>query len=66
MYDSNSQNSFYNEIFQTEVAEKIKTHITYSKLFCKNRAVCEIMGKNMVEPDRQQMTKYETCALHAG
>jgi hypothetical protein len=35
--------------------EKIKTHILYSTLlfffFFENRAVCEIMSKNMVEPE---------------
>jgi hypothetical protein len=33
----------------------------------ENRAVYEIMSKNMVEPDRPQMTiYYGACALHAG
>jgi len=39
------------EIFQATVAEKIKT-----RFVSKNRAVYEIMCKNMVEPDRPQMT----------
>jgi len=49
-------------MFQTKVVEKIKTHILcpVAFLFCffffKNRADCEIMWKNIIEPDRPQMT----------
>jgi hypothetical protein len=44
-------------MFQTKVAEQIKTHISCSTTFSpENRAVYEIMWKNMVEPDRPQMT----------
>jgi len=33
----------------------------------ESRAVYEVMWKNMVEPDRPQMTlQYGACALHAG
>jgi hypothetical protein len=33
----------------------------------ENRAVYEIMWKNMLELDREQMKiQYGTCALHAG
>jgi hypothetical protein len=43
-------------MFQTRVLEKITTHILFSiKFFPKNRTVCEIMWRNMVEPDRSQM-----------
>jgi hypothetical protein len=35
--------------------EKVHTHILYSKTFSENRAVYEIMWKNMVEPGRLQM-----------
>jgi hypothetical protein len=43
--------------FQTKVIETIKTHILCSKIFfAKNRRVCEIMWKNIVQPDRPQMT----------
>jgi len=36
---------------------KIKTHILYSiTVFNENRAVCEIMWKNTLKPDRPQMT----------
>jgi len=43
-------------MFQTKVVEKIKTHILCSvTFFSKNRAVCEVMWKNIVEQDRPQM-----------
>jgi len=45
-------------MFQTKVAEKIKTHITCSiTFFPPIRALYEIMWKNIVEPDRPQMTQ---------
>jgi hypothetical protein len=50
-------------MFQTKVIEKIKTHILCSITFSANRAVCEIMWKSMVEPDRPQMTIYTAHAL---
>jgi hypothetical protein len=43
------------EMFQT-VLGKIKTHILYSITFFENRTVYEIMWKNIVDPDRTQMT----------
>jgi hypothetical protein len=44
-------------MLQTEVVEKIKTHILCSVTsFFENRAVDEIMWKNIIEPDRPQMT----------
>jgi hypothetical protein len=39
-----------------KVIEKIKIHILCSKNVFKNYAVFEIMWKNMVKPDRPQMT----------
>jgi hypothetical protein len=43
-------------MFQTEVVEKIKTHILCSvTFFFENPTVYEIMWKNMAEPDRPQM-----------
>ena len=36
----------------------------FNNFFPENRAVYEIMWKNMVEPDRQQM-EYGACALLA-
>ena len=35
----------------------------YSITFSEKRAVCEIMWKNMVEPDRPQMTVWRTCIV---
>jgi hypothetical protein len=36
--------------------ENQNTHFMFSAFFKKNHAVCEIMWRNMVEPDRPQMT----------
>jgi len=37
-------------MFQTKVAEKIKTHFAFSNFFSpENRAVCDTMWKNIVE-----------------
>jgi hypothetical protein len=37
--------------------QKIKTHFVFSKFFFpENRVVCEIMWKNIVQPDMTQMT----------
>jgi hypothetical protein len=44
-------------MFQKKVVEKIKTRILCSVTFpLENRAVYEIMWKNMVQPERPQMT----------
>jgi len=37
-------------------SDKIKTHVLRSVTFSENCAVYEIMCKNIVEPDRPQMT----------
>jgi len=42
-------------VFQTKVVEKIKTLIVYPITFSENRAVYEIMWKNVVEPERPQI-----------
>jgi hypothetical protein len=52
-------------MFQIKVAEKIKNTHFMLKSVLENRAVYEIMWKNIVEPDRPQ-TKYGAGALHAG
>jgi hypothetical protein len=50
---------------QTEVVEKIKTHILCSiTFFLKNQAVYEIMWKNIVQQETSQI-QYGACALHA-
>ena len=43
-------------MFETRVVEKFKTHILYPITFFENRVIYEIMWKNIVEPDRPQMT----------
>ena len=50
-------------MLQTKVVEKIKTHILCSVtsfFFFENRAVYEIMWKNIVESDRLRMTVWRT------
>ena len=49
-------------MFQTKVAEKIKTRIlcALSSFFLENRAVYEKMWKNVVERGRPQMTTGRT------
>jgi hypothetical protein len=57
IFDHISRNSSLNEVFQTKVVEKIKTHILCSVtfIFFESRAVYEIAWKNIVEWDRPQM-----------
>ena len=44
-------------MFHKKVVEKISRRILYSiTFFFENRAVCEIMWKNTVEPGRPKMT----------
>jgi len=45
-------------MFQTKLVEKINTHILFPVTFfsLENRAVYEIMWKNIVERGRPQMT----------
>jgi hypothetical protein len=43
-------------IVSNTVAEKIKTRVLFTITFSENRAVYEVMWKNMVEPDRLQRT----------
>jgi len=43
-------------MFQTKIAEKTKTHFFYSISVSENRAVYEIMWKNILLPDRPQIT----------
>jgi hypothetical protein len=44
-------------MFQREVVEKIESHMLCSiTLFKENRAVYEIMRKNIVQPDRPEVT----------
>jgi hypothetical protein len=43
-------------MFQTKLVEKLKTHILCSVTFFENRAVYEIMWKNILGWDKSQMT----------
>jgi hypothetical protein len=45
-------------MFQTKVAQKIKTHILYSVtfFFLENRVIYEIMWKNTVETSKPRMS----------
>jgi len=43
-------------MIQAKVVEKIKVHILCSIHFAENGAIYKIMWKNMVEPQRPQMT----------
>jgi len=43
-------------MFPIKDVQKIKTHISCSITFLKNRAVYEIMWKYIVDPDRPQVT----------
>ena len=53
-------------MFQTDVVQKLKINILYSItifFYFKNRAVYEIMWKNIVERGRPQMTLWRMrCA----
>jgi hypothetical protein len=54
------------EMFQIKVVENIKTHISCSVTFYKNFAVCEIISKSIVEPDRRHYnTASALCMLFA-
>ena len=52
-------------MFQTKFVEKIKTHILCSvTFFSEKRALCEVMCKNAVQPDRPQMSRaHMNCML---
>jgi hypothetical protein len=52
-----------------KIVEKIKTHISCSKLFffTEDRNIYEIEWKNMIQPDRQKKTiQYGAHMFHAG
>jgi hypothetical protein len=52
--------------FSNKSVDKIKTHFYAQQIFSENRAIFEIKWRNMVQPDKPQMTNYGTCALRAG
>jgi hypothetical protein len=43
-------------MFHTEVVMQSNTHFEFNYFFSENRAVYEMMWKNIVETDRPQMT----------
>jgi hypothetical protein len=50
-------------MFQIKFVDKTKTHILYSVTFSsKNYAVYEILSKNVVEPERLQVTIWRRVA----
>ena len=56
-------------MFETKFAEKIKrTHLMFTNFFFfENRAVYEIMSKNVMRPEEPQMTsQYGAYELHVG
>jgi hypothetical protein len=42
-------------MFQTKVVEEIKTRVFYTTTFSENRAIYDIMWKNMVQADMPQL-----------
>jgi hypothetical protein len=53
------------ETFKIKVVDKIKSHTSFSITSSEDRAVYEITSKNVVEPERPQITiKYSACTLH--
>jgi len=42
-------------MLKTKFVEEIRTHFVFNNVFFKNRAVCEIMWKNIIEPDGPQI-----------
>jgi hypothetical protein len=48
------------EMFQTEVVEKIKTHLSNSITSSENSVIYAMIWKNMVGPDRPQMANNMT------
>ena len=44
------------EMFQSKFVEKIKTKISGSETLFENRAIYEIMWKNIIQSGRPQMT----------
>jgi hypothetical protein len=49
-------------MFQIKVVDEIKIHVLCSVTFPENRAVYQIISKNMVEPERPQMAIWQRFA----
>ena len=53
--------------FLNKIVEKIEKHFTFGNFFSENCVAFELTSKNMVEPEKPQITiQYGACALHAG
>jgi hypothetical protein len=53
-------------MFQKNVVYELKTYNLCSIMSFENRAFCDTMWKNILQPGRSQMTiQYGACALHA-
>jgi hypothetical protein len=55
----------YEEEEEESCRENQNKHFKFCN-FSENRAVYELMWKNMVQPVRSHITQYGACALHAG
>jgi len=55
--------SLCSSLNEENIVKKIKTHLLFAVtiLFLRNYAIAEIMWKNIVEPDRSQMTRWSMC-----
>ena len=51
------------EMLQAKVVEKIKTRILCLIIFFENHTIYEITWKNVLEPERPQMTKWHLCIV---
>jgi len=51
-------------MFPTKVVEESKTHFVFDNFFFENRAVYEIMWKNIVQLARRQMTIWRMCVAY--
>jgi hypothetical protein len=55
------------KILEKVETQKVVQHDVVEQLFSENRAVYEIMSKNMLEPEGPQMTtQHGAYELHAG
>ena len=44
-------------MFRINFVDKIKTHFIFTNFFYGSHEVCQVMWKNIVQPERPQMTK---------
>ena len=67
IYDNISLNSSYNEnVFDKSSRENRNTRFIFCDFFSENHAVCEILSKNMMQPEKPQITlQYGAYEFHA-